>query len=157
MKGETDEGEDCDDADDAVHPEADEQCDGIDNDCDGAIDESDAVDTSSWYADSDEDGYGDPGSSLQACSSPSGYLADDQDCNDTDALTHPGGTETCDGTDEDCDGEVDNDGVDAPTWTVDDDGDGFAAIGGATITSCDEPGSGWAIPAADSDDGNGAV
>ncbi len=32
--------EDCDDRDDAIHPEAEEVPDGVDNDCDGRIDET---------------------------------------------------------------------------------------------------------------------
>ena len=53
---------DCDDGDAGVHPDADEICDGRDNDCDNTIDESDAEGTSLWYADFDGDGYGDPAS-----------------------------------------------------------------------------------------------
>ena len=53
-------GSDCNDAEDAIHPSADEMCDDIDNDCNGDTDEGDALDASTWYADTDGDGYGDP-------------------------------------------------------------------------------------------------
>ena len=52
--------QDCDDNDDQINPGAEEVCDGIDNDCNGDVDESTAVDTTIYYADSDSDGYGDP-------------------------------------------------------------------------------------------------
>lgn len=64
----------------------DEVCgDGVDNDCDGEVDEDDAVDAPTWYADNDGDGYGDPDDSLRQCDKPLGYVADNSDCDDADA------------------------------------------------------------------------
>ncbi|QDG49868.1 hypothetical protein FIV42_03665 [Persicimonas caeni] len=67
----------------------DELCgDGIDNDCDGATDEDDAVDAPTWFADSDGDGFGDPSVSTIACEPPSGYVSDDTDCDDNDSAKY---------------------------------------------------------------------
>ena len=57
-----------------------------------------------WYADADADGFGDPETPLQAATAPSGYVADATDCDDTDGTVHPGADEPCDGIDQDCDG-----------------------------------------------------
>ncbi len=81
------EGDDCDDQDPAVFPGAEERCDGVDNDCDGEVDE-DASDAASWYADADGDGYGDAEVSTRACQAPSGYAADATDCDDGDAAVN---------------------------------------------------------------------
>ena len=56
--------EDCDDADPTINPGAEEVCDGTDNNCDGQIDE-DVTDT--FYADSDDDGFGEDTSTTEAC------------------------------------------------------------------------------------------
>ena len=100
-------GTDCDDTDPAVHPGAEETCDGKDSNCSG--DEEDAPVKPTWYVDQDQDGYGTallP--SVQACAQPPGYAAVAGDCLDTDARVHPGQTETrCDKVDENCDGQVD--------------------------------------------------
>jgi len=147
---------DCDDAAAAINPAATEICDGIDNDCDGSVDEDDASDASSWYADSDADGYGDAGSTTVACTLPSGFVADSTDCDDADSAVNPAATETCDGIDNDCDGTVDEDDAsDAATWYADADGDGY---GDATTTdiACDQP-SGYLGDDTDCDDDDAAV
>ncbi len=147
---------DCDDGDAAVSPGDDELCDGIDNDCDGDVDEDSAVDAATWYADADGDGYGDAGSTAVACSAPSGHVSDDTDCDDTTADAHPAATESCDGIDNDCDGAVDeDDAVDASTWYADADGDGYGDAA-STTAACSEP-SGYTADATDCDDGEAAV
>ncbi len=107
-------GTDCDDSDAEVNPDATEWCDGIDNDCDGVPDEYNAADADPYYLDSDGDGYGDASSALHACSQPTGYVADDTDCDDGDASVHPwAGDSYGDGVDGDCDTldcEADSDG-----------------------------------------------
>ena len=115
---------DCDDADASVYPGAEEHCDGADEDCDGEVDE-DSVDASAWYPDEDGDAFGAAGSSLVQCDQPSGWVLDNSDCDDANAAVYPGAEERCDGVDEDCDGMVDEDAVDALTLWVDADGDGY--------------------------------
>lgn len=45
---------DCDDANADIHPEAEESCDGLDNNCDGIIDDDDSTltDGTTWFLDS---------------------------------------------------------------------------------------------------------
>jgi hypothetical protein len=96
---------DCDDGDSAVYPGATEVCDGIDQDCDGEIDEGRP--TTDYGRDVDGDGYGDPNDVVTSCRPVDGYVDDRTDCVDTDASIHPGASEQCDGIDQDCDGEID--------------------------------------------------
>jgi MYXO-CTERM domain-containing protein len=120
-----DNGEDCDDDDYGVNPEAEEFCDEIDNDCDEVIDESGATDAVTFYADDDDDGYGDPDNTTAACDEPGGYTSDNTDCDDSDEDIYPGADEVCDALDNDCDSVADEGAVDASTWYADDDNDGF--------------------------------
>ena len=108
---------DCDDTVSTTYPGADEYCNGVDDDCDGVVDEDSAVDASPWYEDSDSDGYGNAAVVDVECYQPSGFVADDTDCDDTVSTTNPGADEYCDGVDNDCDGDIDEDSaVDATTW-----------------------------------------
>lgn len=105
-----------------------ELCDGVDNDGDGEVDEAGAFGESSFYADADADGHGDPESVTSACAAPVGFVASADDCDDADPAVYPGAPERCDEVDQDCDGEVrDAESVDARTFYEDTDGDGVGA------------------------------
>ncbi|MDG1484202.1 MAG: putative metal-binding motif-containing protein, partial [Myxococcota bacterium] len=140
-----DDTEDCDDNNSVVNPSAAEICDGVDNNCDGQIDEG--VSTT-YYADADGDGFGDEGSPTEACEQPSGYVPIGNDCNDTTAEAFPGAEEKCDGVDNNCDGEIDEGLTEA--YYADGDGDGF---GDETtgVFACEKP-SGMVSDGDDCDD-----
>lgn len=101
---------DCDDTDPNLSPAEPEACDGVDNDCDNVVDD-DATDATTFYADTDGDGFGDPSAPVLACFLPDGASATSDDCDDSDSEAKPGGLEVCDGSDEDCDGVIDDDSV----------------------------------------------
>lgn len=101
------EEDDCDDDDAAIHPGQEDDCDGADQDCDGAVDED--AEEQSWYADGDGDGYG-SGVAQQDCAQPAGHVRSDGDCDDGDEQVSPEGLEVCgDGVDQDCSGAADED------------------------------------------------
>jgi len=143
--------EDCDDSAPEVFPGADEVCNDLDDDCDDTIDEPDALDAAQWYADADSDGFGDPAVSTLDCDAPSGFVADNTDCDDSNDTAFPGGTEVCDGADNNCDGTEDGPtSTDAVTWYADTDTDGFGDPA-VSIVDCTAP-TGFVADNTDCDD-----
>ena len=94
---------DCDDTNPNIFPGAEEDPNGVDDDCDGDIDEG------TYLYDDDGDGYSEQ----------------DGDCDDDDEDTYPGASELPDEADNDCDGTIDEE-----TVLYDDDGDGFTEADG---------------------------
>ncbi len=191
--------EDCDDANDQIHPDALEVCDGVDNNCDGTADNG-ATDATRFYADADGDGYGTEAVWQDSCEQPQGYVESIGDCNDSDPAFHPSateedctdandyncdgsvghedadadgfpacqdcndaddainlnGTEICDDVDNDCDGNVDEEGaLGADTWYADNDGDGYGDVSNL-VEACEQP-SGYAANPNDCNDAQAAA
>ncbi|MCP4917125.1 MAG: hypothetical protein GY913_09385 [Proteobacteria bacterium] len=126
--GFVDNSDDCDDTSASVSPYATELCNDIDDDCDDEIDEDDAADATTWYEDADGDTYGNPDSTTVSCEAASGWVGNDDDCDDTD-------------------GDLNPDTV----WYVDSDGDGYG--GDITVASCEQP-SNFVDDSSDCDDGD---
>ncbi|HYV93663.1 MAG TPA: MopE-related protein, partial [Chitinophagales bacterium] len=122
-----------------------------DDDCDGAIDEGV---TTTFYRDADSDGYGNASITTQGCSAPSGYVANSTDCNDANNAVHPGATDVCNGTDDDCDGSIDEDAT-FSTWYADADGDGYGNAF-SSVNDCAQP-TGYVANSTDCNDANAQV
>ncbi len=76
-----------------------------------------------FFADTDNDGFGDPDDSVFTCGpQPVGFVADSLDCDDTDSTVNPNAVEICDGIDNNCDGQID---------------EGTQVSDSSTVTICD--------------------
>ena len=96
-------GGDCVDDDPESFPGAPELCDGVDNNCSGVDDDVLEEDLPIWYADTDEDGFGDPDVTALACSAPERFVDNSDDCDDADGAVNPDATEDAgNDVDEDC-------------------------------------------------------
>ncbi len=142
-------GDDCDDTTAARDPGNTEICDAsnVDEDCDNLADDLDpsATGQTTWYTDSDSDGFGTATPNQDKCDQPTGFVGNSTDCDDTDATVNPSASEICDGQDNDCNTAV-------PTNETDDDGDGYV--------ECTEDVNGWDGTATlfeDCDDGDANI
>jgi len=121
---------DCDDGNADINSDADEVCDGVDNNCDTVVD-TDAIDQGTWYADTDGDGYGDMNDAgTLACEMPANMSADNTDCDDASAVLNPSDADA-DGVSS-CDGDCDD--TDSTLNTLDGDADGVSSCDG----DCDD-------------------
>ena len=85
------------------------------------IELKECITDTTWYKDADGDGYGNPNSSIKACSQPTGYVKNNTDCDDTKATVHPGAPEICgNGIDDNCNGQVDEGCSIEPTVSIND-------------------------------------
>jgi hypothetical protein len=132
-----------------------------------------------FYADLDADTYGDPASSISACTPPANYVLDNTDCDDTDGLVNPA-TVWFQDTDGDLVGNTtitltqciepvgyvlypgdcdDNNNlvISPSTYYVDADNDGHGSMIGVGLVTCTNPGAGYATVADDCDDTQNTV
>ena len=131
---------DCDDMAPMSYPLAFELEDGVDQNCNGKIDDgTEAYDDDGdgysehdgdcsdedahiglplvWYRDRDEDDYGDSGLLIIACDGPVGYVNAKDDCDDRSREVHPGAIESCYADrDLNCDGSFGSMDADADKW-----------------------------------------
>ncbi len=167
-------GDDCDDTNSSIHPGAEELCDGIDNDCNGEVDDDVGTDeecngldddcdgvidndlpTSDWFPDADGDSFGDASADpVPGCDAPDDdHVLDDTDCDDTSADVHPGAEEIAgDGIDQNCDGS------DSAVCYTDADGDGHGDVTAPLDSAdgdCDDAGE--AATGLDCDDSEASV
>jgi hypothetical protein len=142
--------DDCDDTAAAIYPGAAEVCDGFDNNCNADIDEGVLL---AFYQDADTDGYGNQSTELLSCSAPVGYVADSNDCDDSNAAVNPGATEICNSVDDNCDTAVDE-GL-LLSFYQDSDTDGFGNWLVQT-QSCSAPG-GYVSDDTDCDDSAASI
>ncbi|MDH5493373.1 MAG: putative metal-binding motif-containing protein, partial [Myxococcales bacterium] len=166
-------GADCDDSSGDIRPTAPESCNGVDDNCDGLIDEGVL---STFYPDCDGDGFGALGAApVMACVAPTSpssacagamraaWAGGATDCADGAESVHPGAAEICNGFDDDCDDAIDE-GAGTP-FHPDCDSDGYGAQGSIPTVACAAPAEpppacpagAWSDLPTDCDDAYGAV
>ena len=141
---------DCDDTNPLINPGITDICNSFDDNCNFLIDE-DAIFTL-YYADADGDTYGDLLSDSSSCFILSGYVIDSTDCNDMDPFINTAAEESCNGADDNCDGNIDE-GLTVHTLYLDNDGDSYGDAELDTVT-CATGLTGYVSDSTDCDDSN---
>lgn len=111
---------DCNDTDESIRPWIKERFDGLDNNCNGRIDEG----SRQFYRDVDGDGFGTERDTITSIDEIEGYVRKSGDCDDGNENIHPDSNEEFDSFDNDCDGEIDE-GFSLKEYFRDVDGDGY--------------------------------
>ena len=146
---------DCNDQNGQVFHGASEVCNAADDDCDEQVDEGSAVGCSDAYVDADKDGFG-VGESTCVCPATPGFAPFAGDCNDENASIKPGATEQCNGADDNCNEQVDEqNALGCKSFYLDKDDDG-AGVSGELQCLCSEDGDHTAPVGGDCDDNDNA-
>ncbi|MEZ5014380.1 MAG: putative metal-binding motif-containing protein [Chitinophagales bacterium] len=109
-----------------------------------------------WFADADEDGFGDADAGISSCVAPLGYVSDNTDCNDLEPGIHPGAIEICNDLDDDCNTLID-DGLPLFTYYADMDDDGYGDAGSPLTTCILSPPPGYTADNTDCDDSENLI
>jgi len=109
---------------------APEQCNGIDDDCDGETDEEGALGCTKFYKDEDKDSFGTTDFRC-LCSAYEPFVAlKDGDCDDSNSQVNQGAQEICENRiDDNCNGETDENCGLCTLYYRDEDGDGYGVTG----------------------------
>jgi hypothetical protein len=118
-------GVDCNDENTVIHPNNNEFCDSLDNDCNGIVD--DGLNYGDFYQDLDQDGFGQSETWINSCNQPFGFVAQDGDCNDWVNSINPSEIEICNDIDDNCNNEMDE-GLLFEVYYEDLDADGIGNI-----------------------------
>lgn len=141
---------DCNDLDSLISPVGTEACNALDDNCNGIIDEDFLHIT--YYADFDEDGFGDILNDTSSCFEIGGFILDNTDCNDSDSLINPSAIEICNTLDDNCNLLIDED-LPLNIYYADSDSDNFGDADNL-INSCLDSIPGYISDSTDCDDSN---
>ncbi|MBP9881009.1 MAG: T9SS type A sorting domain-containing protein [Chitinophagales bacterium] len=144
---------DCNDTNELIFPTGLDICNSIDDNCNGIIDE-DATFTT-WYLDSDVDGFGDMLNDSLSCFELEGFVVDNTDCNDLNNEINPASIEICNDIDDNCNFVIDE-GLTINTFYIDADGDNFGDAD-IFINSCLAIIAGYVFDSTDCDDANNLI
>ena len=148
---------DCNDADDAVYPNAPERCNGVDDNCNLINDEGFNPDAN-WHVDADRDGYGSQELAGTGCAVDPSWVENKDDCNDVNRRINPEADEICDGVDNNCNGLADDadtqsELVGARRWYHDVDADTYGNVIDAKLACLQpQPANEWVVNSDDCND-----
>jgi hypothetical protein len=141
---------DCGDTSPNVKPGAAEVCNSVDDNCDGQTDPISSTGCTAFYPDADKDTFGAVVTPVCYCKATGDWnVIKSGDCNDNDAKVAPNQVESCNGGDDNCNGQVDENVL--KTFYKDNDGDGYGSV--TSQTGCIAP-SGYTLNAGDCNDFN---
>ncbi len=146
---------DCQPLNPDVHHKAEEECDSVDNNCNGVVDEEDALGCLPAFDDLDQDGWGVFETQSCLCNPyQPGKSVEFGDCDDNNPGISPVMMETCDGLDNDCDDQIDEGEATGCVLTyVDNDGDGWGLFDSQQcLCNANQPG--LSLKFGDCDDNN---